>query len=116
MSNTDFTGPTVKAPLTLRPGDNAWGPFEFDCSPGLPGEVTIEEASVKSYDSEGAEVDIIESGSIDVVNDTSVQLKFSAGEDIEAGKYYLRFELSLVNGGKKFFRFGPVQIMEWDSE
>lgn len=113
--DTDFTGPALKNPLTLRTGDDKWGPFEFDCSPALPGGDAITEASASAYDEEGGEASIVEPESVTVVGETSVQLRLQAGGLIDAGKYYLRLELTLTSGGTKYLRFGPIQVLKWTS-
>ena len=110
---TNFTAPTAREPLTLRPGDDAWGPFKFNCTGQIAEGVTITSVSVTAYDSSGTEASLVES-STSVVDDTYVQLYLQAPDGISAGEYYLRFELTLSNGGTRWLRFGPVTVLGWD--
>ena len=113
MTNTDFTAPTAREPLILRPGTDKWGPFAFDFSSGLPAGTTISSVTVEAYDSAGESASIIEPDSESVTGDAEVQLKFQAADGITAGKYYLRFHVTLSNSAVFPFRFGPVTVLGW---
>jgi hypothetical protein len=113
MDTYDFRGPTAQSPLILRPGDDDWGPYVLDCSDGLPSTVTISSATVEAYNFAGGSAALVESGSVSVVDSTSVQLNLQAADDIAAGEYHLRVILTLSNGGTKYLTFGPVTVEGW---
>ena len=110
LVTTDFEGPDLNDPLILRLGDDAWGPFQFDCSTALPDGVTITDVAAICYDSDQEEIDLIEAETLQVVNDTSIQLKFEIVEDTPVNYYYLKFELTLSNEGTKYLHFGPFYV------
>lgn len=108
----DFTAPTKKEPLNLWPGDDAWGPFEFDISPALPEGVTITDVSGEAY-FEDSPMPLIEPETLQTIDDTTLQVKFQVPTDFEAGQYYLRLKLTLSNDAIKYLRFGPITVLEW---
>lgn len=110
---TDFTSPTARAPLLLRPGDDAWGPFALDCSQALPEGVTVSSADATAY-LDGEEVsDLIEPGSVSVSDGTTVNIKFQATGEVGTGTYYVALELTLTNSAVKHLAFGPVKVAGW---
>ena len=112
--NTDFKEPTARAPLILRPGDDAWGPFALDCSPALPDGVTVSSADATAYLDGTEDSDLVEPGSISVSDGTTVQLKLQApSSDVPTGIYYVDIELTLTNGAVKHLAFGPVKVVGW---
>lgn len=112
---SDFVRRTVGAQILLRVDDDNWGPFEFDCSPGLPSGVTISEVSATCYTPTGAEApSLIEANSETISNGTTVQLNFDVtSSSIVAGDYYLALVLTLSTGGTKNLAFGPITVEEW---
>ena len=109
----DFTGPTQRQPLTLWPGDENYGPFDFDCAPSIPPGVTITSATVKTY-LDGEEVDLITEGSVSV-SGSVVSWRFTVPEAAAPGSYYWRIDAQLSNmaaGETKTLRGGPITVLE----
>ena len=113
MGTVDFSAPTVRTPFLIRVGDDVWGPFKADFSAHLPDGVTVSSGTITSLDSDGAEAAIIEPGTAAVVDDSGVQFRLQAPSGTGAGKYFLKFELTLSDGGIKSFRFGPITVEGW---
>ena len=113
MATTDFSEPTARRPLIIRIGDDAWGPFKANFSRHLPSGVTISGGAITSLDSTGTEAAILEPETATVVNDTGVQFRLQAPDGTATGNYYLKFELTLSDGGFKTFRFGPITVEGW---
>lgn len=112
---SDFRRRTLGAQILLRPDDDAWGPFGFDCEPSLPSGVTISSVSATCYTPNGTEEpNLIEVGSESVSDGTTVQLKFDVtSSSIAAGDHYLALVLTLSNGGTKNLAFGPITVEKW---
>lgn len=111
---SDFKKRTLDPQIVLRVTDDNWGPFEFDCSPGLPDGITINDATATCYmSSSGVEVSsLIEPGSISILNGMTVSLAFQVGPEVIVGDYYLALVLSLSNGGTKKLIFGLITVEE----
>lgn len=99
--------------IVLRSGDDAWGPYSFDCSGAIPGGESISSAEATAYmydDGTYTEAEtLIEPGSITLTSDTDVQLKLQAA-DLDAGNYYIKLTLTLGTGGVKSLICGPVIV------
>lgn len=99
--------------IVMRPGDDAWGPYEFDVSGSMPSGTALSEAEATAYledsDEYTEQESLIESGSVSVVGDDKVQLKLQAN-GLSAGTYYLKLTITLDSGGVKNLLFGPVFV------
>lgn len=112
--NNDFKQETAGAPLVLRVGDDAWGPFSFDVSEQLPSGITVDSVEISSYlDGETPDTEIIESGSSSVDGDTTVEVKFQAPDGIEEGEYWVDIKLTLSDNSIKHLAWGPVKVVGW---
>lgn len=110
----DFKRRTVGPQLILRADDDNWGPFEFDCSPGLPEGVTISSVTATCYNIAGEEEpNLIELNSVSVKDLTTVQLYFQVPAEVVVGDYHLFLTLTLSNGGVKNLAFGPITVEGW---
>lgn len=104
---------TPQDPLVLRPGDDAWGPFGVSCADHLPSGVLISSVSATAYLYGTEANEIIEEGSCGVSDDTTIQIKFQATENVSAGIYYVDLELQLSNNATKHLAFGPIKVEAW---
>ena len=115
--HTDFQAPKSHELITLRPADDAWGPYEYDVAPALPDGVTLQSVSATAHrrGSDGTWTEapeLVEPDSETVTGDATLQLKLQGtdeeGSALQAGDYYLSLTLSLSNGGTKELVFGPI--------
>lgn len=112
--NNDFKQTTVGAPLKLRIGDDAWGPFSFGVSKKLPDGVTVASVEISSYlNGETPDKEIVKSGSPAVVDDTTVKAKFQAPSGAETGNYWVDIKLTLSDSSIKHLAWGPVEVVGW---
>ena len=110
---TDFIQNRIGVQVLLRPDDDNWGPFEFECNPGLPSGVSVSDATATCYAGDGTEEpDLIEDGSVTVPSDTAVQLNFQVPSSVDVGEYHMALTLTLSSGGTKRLVFGPIQVQE----
>lgn len=123
----DFTEQSIE----IRYYTDAWGPYQFsfpaktsltDEDGVLPVGATLATADVKAYLgnvspssdlTEETEVtaDIIEPGSVSIIDDTNVQMKFQyPGDTYKGQKVTLVFELTTDGGAKYPFYFKYLKV------